>query len=107
MSAQSMQALAIANRVRFATSDLHRRLASRQTSLEEALRDHPAPGTAVERVLRAQRRFGRHHALAVLRAAEVPPHRAVGTLTGRQRRAILTAQAERFPSARTFDQGGR
>jgi hypothetical protein len=89
--AQHMDALAKANRVRFARAALRADLASGKTTVADVMAAMPpeAVTMSVYSLLVAQHRWGRQRAVRVLKAMHVGEQRPLGDLTERQRGLLL------------------
>lgn len=103
----NMIALEEANRIRFARADLKRDLRARRVTLVEAL-DHPDVGSMpVCALLCAQYRWGLRRAKKALADAgtlagsfrPISEMKQIGSLTDRQKRALLQACGESERSA--------
>jgi hypothetical protein len=84
---QRHQALKLANAVRIDRARLKRRIKAGEITAAQVILDPPsaALGWAVVDVLVAQRQWGAVKARRLLRSVEIGEHRAVGSLTNRQR----------------------
>lgn len=91
MSAQSMEALAKANRHRLAWAGLRRDIKSGEASVAATVFEYgeDVANMPVFDVLRAQHRWGRQRALRVMRAAGIPEAKTLGSLSARQRSILL------------------
>ena len=89
--AQRSQALRQANRIRSARATLKRALESGRRSAAEVISDPPwiAQTMPVRQVVLSQRGWGAVRSRRLLRSASVPEDKALGSLTERQRRALL------------------
>jgi hypothetical protein len=89
--AQRSQALSQANRIRSARATLKRALESGRRSAAEVISDPPwiAQTMPVRQVVVSQRGWGTVRSRRLLRSASVPEDKALGSLTERQRRALL------------------
>lgn len=99
---QHMQALATANRIRLARAQLKRDLLEGRVTLAEAL-EHEDVGTMpVSDLIKAQWRWGEARTHKVLRLVLISERRTVGSLTDRQKRALVqicaSGGAARFPA---------
>jgi hypothetical protein len=85
--AQHMDALADANRVRFARAELKRRIMEGEVSVAEVLADPPreARRMTLESLLTAQAYWGPRRARAFLREVGISEVRTVEQFTARQR----------------------
>ena len=92
VSQQRSRALAQANGVRVARADLKRALASGQRSAAGVIYDPPSSVLTmpVRQVVLSQRGWGPARCTRLFRFASVPENKDVGSLTERQRRALLT-----------------
>jgi hypothetical protein len=88
---QRSQALTLANRIRSARADLKRALGSGRRSAADVISDPPwtAQTMPIKHVVLSQRGWGPVRARRLLRAASVSEEKSLGTLTERQRRALL------------------
>jgi hypothetical protein len=99
---QHMISLEKANKVRFARADLKREIEDGQISLADALEDGRAGSMTVFSLLCSQHRWACFRARKALTAAgdllgsavPLPELKPVGSLTGRQKRALLQACGE-------------
>ena len=91
MSAQSMEALVLANEVRLARADLKRRVKDGETDIREVLREVPEEVASMKvfDLLAAQHRWGRQRVLRLMRDAELSESKRLGELTERQRRVLI------------------
>jgi hypothetical protein len=104
VSAQSIEALARANRTRLGIAAVRAAVRAHELSIEAALLDPRARSMGVARLLIAQYGWGDDRVARALTSAsshlwESPPrlpfvHRAVGSLTERERAAIVQACKE-------------
>lgn len=87
---QRLDALAVANRVKWARCDLKRRIADDSTNLLDVLENPPAYtlNMPVLALLVAQERWGYQKASRLLEAERISEGRLVGQLTARQRRVL-------------------
>ncbi len=90
---QRLRALERANHVRLARAELKRRIASGQVTAEEVIADCPseAKGMPVADVLVSQRRWGVTRSRKLLGRCNLSETKTVGTLTERQRAALVTS----------------
>lgn len=91
---QPLDALANANRVRLARTQLKREVKAGTTTVAAVLRnDLPdwLEGMAVEEILKAQPGVGRVRANQLTVLARVSPHRRLGLVTHRQRHVLAAA----------------
>ncbi len=97
MSAQALEALTEANRIRSVRAQVKRQVAAEKNAAASrrlaALHiDHPpeeCASMAVVELLTTCWRLGRVGATRYLRGAQVPPHTPLGCLTERQRGALV------------------
>lgn len=87
---QTLEALAVANEVRFARAELKREIFRGETSVAEVLADPPTylARMPIGELLRAQSLWGPTRSRKLLRRAEIRETRRVGELTERQRDLI-------------------
>lgn len=91
MTAQSMEALSVANRVRIARAVLKREVFAGQRTAASVLLQEPeevATMTVFE-LLDAQQQWGKYRARKLLAVALVPESKTIGTLTDRQRKVLV------------------
>ena len=90
-ASQRSQALKQANRVRSGRATLKRALGDGRRTAGEVISDPPAIARAmqVKQVLLSQRGWGPARCGRLLRSASVPERKELGSLTERQRRALL------------------
>ena len=88
---QHMRALAQANRVRLARAELKRQVAEGETSVAEIVTECPweAESMAISDLLLSQHRWGRTRCRRFLAAIPLTETKTVGSLTERQRRALV------------------
>src|ERR1700750_831504 len=88
---QHLRALEQANKVRLARADLKRRVALQQTSVVEVVVTCPwqAESMSISDLLMSQRRWGRARCRRLLISLGIPENKHIGTLTPRQRRALV------------------
>lgn len=88
---QHMRALHRANEVRLARADGKRQIESGEITVAEVVAEVPwwAESMAVFDLIVAQRRWGRLRALKLLAEVPVSEKKTVGSLTDRQRRALV------------------
>ena len=96
MSAQAMEALALANEVRYARAKLKKRIAADPHVIFEVLDDPPAcvQSAGVEEILRALPRFGPSRVKFLLLGAQVSSFMSMGGLTVRQRALLANCLRE-------------
>ena len=89
---QPARALQLANHVRRARSDPKTRIADGQLSPSEVILTCPPEiaGMPIVQLLRSQRGWGEVRSRTLLAEVAVREDRSVGSLTGRQRRAIAS-----------------
>jgi hypothetical protein len=99
---QRLRALARANEVRHARAELKRRIAEGDISAAEVVRESPpeARGWPVAELLMSQPNWGRVKCRAFLSRNQIGELKAVGKLTPRQRRLVVS-QLERIASCTT------
>ena len=87
---QHMQALARANRVRLARAELKRQVAEGELSAAEVVLECPweAESMAIAALLMSQHRWGRTRCRRFLGATPMSETKTIGSMTGRQRRAL-------------------
>ena len=90
---QQLRALDQANQVRLARADLKRQVGAGAVTVQEVVEDCPwqAETMSLSELLMSQRRWGRMRCRRLLLAVEVPENKRIGTLTERQRRALVAA----------------
>ena len=86
---QHLQALQRANEVRDERARLKRDLKAGRKTLAQALEDPCVAKMEVVDLLKCLPRWGRHHAMRALAPEYISPNRLVGTLTERQRKALV------------------
>src|SRR4051794_41160059 len=96
---QHLKALHQANRVRLARAELKREVAAQETTAAEVVLGCPWEAASMELsdLLTSQRRWGRARCRRLLLSLGLPENKQIGTLTPRQRRAlveVLTTKAE-------------
>ncbi len=91
-SSQPVQALRVANRVRRARSELKARVADGRLAAADVIRGCPAEaaGMPIGQLLRSQRGWGNTRCRAFLAQLSLPDHKAIGSLTERQRRVAAS-----------------
>lgn len=89
---QTMESLASANRIRLAQAKLKREIEAGKTTVCEALTDDRLSGnlTMID-LLRWQVRWGARRAERLCVKLDISPHKAVRTLTDRQRALVRMA----------------
>jgi hypothetical protein len=95
VSPQPIRALELANHVRRARSELKTRVARGQLSAAEVILTSPpeAAGMAVAQLLASQRGWGAVRSRALLAHLAVREDKSIGSLTDRQRRALVSRLA--------------
>lgn len=98
---QHLLALERANRVRLARAELKRRVANGKLSVTEVVLSCPweAHGMEVSTLLLSQKRWGRARCHRILVSIGVTENKPVGTLTERQRTALVDALASKARSS--------
>lgn len=93
---QHLRALELANRVRLARARLKRRIAAGELSAGEVVSSCPweAHSMSISDLLMSQKRWGLARCRRVLVALGVPENKRVGTLTDRQRAALVAQLGE-------------
>src|SRR5947208_8995682 len=88
---QHLKALEQANRVRLARAELKRQVASQERSAAEVVLECPWEAASMELsdLLMSQRRWGRARCRRLLLSLGLPENKHIGTLTPRQRRALV------------------
>ena len=88
---QHMRALAQANRVRLARAELKRQVAEGETTVAQIVIDCPweADSMAIADLLLSQHRWGRTRCRRFLAAIPLTETKTVGSLTDRQRKALV------------------
>jgi hypothetical protein len=88
---QHLKALEQANRVRLARADLKRQVAAQETTAAEVVLGCPWEASSMELsdLLMSQRRWGRARCRRLLLSLGLPENKQIGTLTPRQRRALV------------------
>jgi hypothetical protein len=91
-SQQPVQALLLANRVRRARSMLKARVANGQLAAAEVILTPPSEAASmpVAQLLASQRGWGEARSRAFLAQVAVREDKSIGSLTGRQRRAVAS-----------------
>ena len=88
---QHLKALEQANRVRLARADLKRQVAAEETSAAEVVLDcrWEADSMELSDLLMSQNRWGRARCRRLLLSLGLPENKQIGTLTARQRGALV------------------
>lgn len=88
---QHLQALARANRVRLARAELKRRVGQGAVTVTEVVLSPPwcAESMEVSDLLTSQRRWGTTRCRRLLATIPIPENKTLGTLTERQRNALV------------------
>src|SRR3954466_4258978 len=88
---QHLKALEQANRVRLARADLKRQVAAGETTAAEVVLECRWEASSMELsdLLMSQRRWGRARCRRLLVSLGLPENKHIGTLTPRQRRALV------------------
>ena len=88
---QHLRALHHANRVRLARAELKRKVAAQKLSAAEVVIECPweAASMEISDLLMSQRRWGRARCRRLLLSLGLPENKHIGTLTPRQRRALV------------------
>ena len=99
-TAQCMEALARANKVRLARAALKRDISAGRRSITEVIMDSPweVESMSLGELLCAQRRWGRARSRKLLSSSALSEGKQVGTLTERQRRILVAALEAKFAS---------
>jgi hypothetical protein len=94
---QHLRALEYANRVRLARARMKRRIAAGELSAAEVVVTCPwqAQTMSVSDLLMSQKRWGRARCRRLLVSLGVPENKKMGTLTERQRLALLAVLEEK------------
>ena len=94
---QHMRALAQANRVRLARAELKRQVAEGETTVADIVLECPweAESMAIADLLLSQHRWGRTRCRRFLASIPMSETKTVGSMTERQRRALVRAAARR------------
>ncbi|HEY1285299.1 MAG TPA: hypothetical protein VGF04_04365 [Solirubrobacterales bacterium] len=92
-TAQCMEALARANKVRLARAALKREISAGHRSITEVILESPweVESMNLGELLCAQRRWGRARSRKLLSSTALSEGKRVGTLTDRQRRILVAA----------------
>src|SRR5947208_16118567 len=98
-----LQALQRANRVRLARAELKRKVAASDVSAAEVVLNCPweAASMDISDLLMSQRRWGRARCRRLLLSLGLPENKHIGTLTPRQRRALVEVLTTRAGEQRT------
>jgi hypothetical protein len=88
---QHLKALEQANRVRLARAELKRQVAAGETTAAVVVLECPWEASSMELsdLLMSQRRWGRARCRRLLLSLGLPENKHIGTLTPRQRRALV------------------
>jgi hypothetical protein len=88
---QHLKALEQANRVRLARAELKRQVATERTTAAEVVLGCPWQAASMELsdLLMSQRRWGRARCRRLLLSLGLPENKQIGTLTPRQRMALV------------------
>jgi hypothetical protein len=88
---QHLKALQQANRVRLARAELKRQVAANETTAADVVLGCPWEAASMELsdLLMSQRRWGRARCRRLLLSLGLPENKHIGTLTPRQRRALV------------------
>jgi hypothetical protein len=99
-TAQCMEALARANKVRLARAALKRDISAGRRSITEVITDSPweVESMSLGELLCAQRRWGRARSRKLLSSTALNEGKQVGTLTDRQRKILVAALEAKFAS---------
>jgi hypothetical protein len=97
---QHLKALEQANRVRLARAELKRQVAASETTAAEVVLECPWEASSMELsdLLMSQRRWGRARCRRLLLSLGLPENKHIGTLTPRQRRALVELLVTRSSS---------
>lgn len=105
---QHLKALQQANRVRLARAELKRLVAAGETAAAEVVLGCPWEASSMELsdLLMSQRRWGRARCRRLLLSLGLPENKHIGTLTPRQRRALVEVLSTKASSGhhRTLQQ---
>jgi hypothetical protein len=87
---QPLEALALANKVRYARANLKRQIHNGELNAADVLRDVPplVDTMPLIELLLAQFKWGPHRARRLLRAVSVPDSKTIGAMTCRQRHLV-------------------
>lgn len=99
-TAQCMEALARANKVRLARAALKRDVSAGRRNITEVIMDSPweVESMSLGELLCAQRRWGRARSRKLLSSTALSEGKRVGTLTDRQRRILVAALEAKLAS---------
>src|SRR4051794_39285566 len=97
---QHLKALEQANRVRLARAELKRQVAAGEAAAAEVVLECPWEASSMELsdLLMSQRRWGRARCRRLLLSLGLPENKHIGTLTPRQRRALVELLVTRSSS---------
>src|SRR5437764_2153933 len=100
---QHLKALEQANRVRLARAELKRQVAAGEAAAAEVVLECPWEASSMELsdLLMSQRRWGRARCRRLLLSLGLPENKHIGTLTPRQRRALVELLVTRTTSPQT------
>ena len=100
---QHLKALEQANRVRLARAELKRLVAAGETTAAEVVLECRWEASSMELsdLLMSQRRWGRARCRRLLLSLGLPENKHIGTLTPRQRRALVELLVTRTTSPQT------
>lgn len=100
---QRFKALHRANRVRFARAEMKQRIRAGALSAAEVVLECPwqAENMSVSDILMSQKRWGETRCRRLLTSVGIPEDKRVGTLTERQRVALVKALGGKLPADRT------
>ena len=89
---QHLQALRHANRVRLARAEMKRRIAAGDLPVSEVVLECPwqTESMSISDLLMSQKRWGRARCRRLLLSIGVPENKEIGTLTDRQRLALVS-----------------
>jgi hypothetical protein len=98
---QHLRALERANRVRLARAAMKREIAEGELSVSEVVTECPwqAHSMSVSDLLMSQKRWGRARCRRLLQSVGVPENKQLGTLTDRQRTALIATLRSKRPAA--------
>ncbi len=104
---QPMRALELANRVRSARSELKTRIAAGELSAAEMILSCPPElsGMSIAELLASQRGWGEVRCRALLAQVALREDKSIGSLTDRQRQAVVSQLARQL-GARNSTQSG-
>jgi hypothetical protein len=99
-TAQCMEALARANKVRLARAALKRDISAGRRSITQVIMDSPweVDSMSLGELLCSQRRWGRARSRKLLSSTALSEGKQVGTLTERQRRILVAALEAKLAS---------